>query len=107
MISEELAPLAAALVAAVGKKPINGIVLDASYYPSDLRIPGIENTGEAFNALNSALAVNFNTIYAVRHGNTVRSAEKQTPITPLAISLFQARGINGTGRISLSQDPAV
>jgi len=107
LISEELAPLAVALVAAIGKKPINGIVLDASYYPSNLRIPGIENTDEAYNALNSALAVNFNTIYAVRRGNSVRSAEKQTPITPLAISLFQARGSNGTGRISLSQDPTI
>jgi hypothetical protein len=28
----------------VGKAPIDGIVLDASYYPSDLRIPGIEDT---------------------------------------------------------------
>jgi D-alanyl-D-alanine carboxypeptidase/D-alanyl-D-alanine-endopeptidase (penicillin-binding protein 4) len=107
LISEELAPLAVALVAAIGKKPINGIVLDATYYPSNLRIPGIEGTDEAYNALNSALAVNFNTIYAVRRGNSVRSAEKQTPITPLAISLFQARGSNGTGRISLSQDPTI
>lgn len=107
LISEELAPLAVALVAAIGKKPINGIVLDASYYPSNLRIPGIENTDEAYNALNSALAVNFNTIYAVRRGNSVHSAEKQTPITPLAISLFQARGSNGTARISLSQDPTI
>ena len=107
LVSEELAPLAVALVAAIGKKPINGIVLDASYYPSNLRIPGIENTDEAYNALNSALAVNFNTIYAVRRGNSVHSAEKQTPITPLAISLFQARGSNGTARISLSQDPTI
>jgi D-alanyl-D-alanine carboxypeptidase/D-alanyl-D-alanine-endopeptidase (penicillin-binding protein 4) len=38
--------------------------------------------------LNSALAVNFNTINAVRDGKTVRSAEEQTPITPLAISQF-------------------
>jgi serine-type D-Ala-D-Ala carboxypeptidase/endopeptidase (penicillin-binding protein 4) len=107
LISEELAMLATNLVAAVGKKPINGIVLDASYYPSNLRIPGIEATGEAYNALNSALAVNFNTISAVRNGNKVRSAEKQTPITPLAISQFQARAPDGSGRISLSQDPAV
>src|SRR5262249_48658345 len=57
LISEELAPLATELVAAVGKKPITGIVLDASYYPSNLRIPGIVATGEAYNALNSALAV--------------------------------------------------
>jgi serine-type D-Ala-D-Ala carboxypeptidase/endopeptidase (penicillin-binding protein 4) len=107
LISEELAPLAKQLVAAIGKEPITGIVLDASYYPSDLHIPGIEDTNEAYDALNSALAVNFNTIYAVRKGNMVRSAEKQTPITPLAISQFRARGPQGRGRISLSQDPAV
>jgi serine-type D-Ala-D-Ala carboxypeptidase/endopeptidase (penicillin-binding protein 4) len=107
LISEELAPLATNLVAAVGKKPINGIVLDASYYPSNLSIPGIEDTNNAYDALNSALAVNFNTIYAVRRGNKVSSAEKQTPITPLAIAQFQARGPKGTGRISLSQDPTV
>src|SRR5579872_4164084 len=107
LISEELAPLASELVAAIGKRPIAGIVLDASYYPANLRIPGIEDTNEAYNALNSALAVNFNTVYAVRSGNKVRSAEKQTPITPLAIAEFRARGPNGRGRISLSQEPTV
>ena len=107
LISEELALLAPRLVAAVGKQPLTGIVLDASYYPTDLRIPGIEDSKESYDALNSALAVNFNTIFAERSGNEVRSAEKQTPITPLAISQFKARGPNGRGRISLSQDPAV
>ncbi len=107
LISEELAELASQLVAATGKEPLTGIVLDASYYPSDLRIPGIEDTHEAYDALNSALAVNFNTIAAVRKGKTVLSAEKQTPITPLAISQFQARGPKGRGRISLAQDPAL
>jgi D-alanyl-D-alanine carboxypeptidase/D-alanyl-D-alanine-endopeptidase (penicillin-binding protein 4) len=107
LISEELALLAPELVAAVGKAPLTGIVLDASYYPADLRIPGIEDTNESYDALNSALAVNFNTIYAVRRGKRVRSAERQTPITPLAIKQFRARGPNGRGRISLAQDPAV
>jgi D-alanyl-D-alanine carboxypeptidase/D-alanyl-D-alanine-endopeptidase (penicillin-binding protein 4) len=107
LISEELAPLAQELVAATGKEPITGIVLDASYYPSDVRIPGIEDTSESYDALNSALAVNFNTIAAVRKGNSVVSAEKQTPITPLAISEFRARGPKGSGRISLSKNPAV
>ena len=107
LISEELAPLAQELVAAIGKEPITGIVLDASYYPSDLRIPGIEDTSESYDALNSALAVNFNTIAAVRKGNSIVSAEKQTPITPLAISEFRARGPKGSGRISLSKNPAV
>jgi len=107
LISEELTVLAQRLVPAVGKEPLTGIVLDASYYPADLRVPGIEDSNEAYNALNSALAVNFNTIYAERRGNSVRSAEEQTPITPLAISEFRARGPKGRGRISLSQDPAL
>jgi serine-type D-Ala-D-Ala carboxypeptidase/endopeptidase (penicillin-binding protein 4) len=107
LISEELAPLASALVAAIGQQPLSGIVLDASYYPSDIRIPGIEDTDEAYDALNSALAVNFNTIHAVRKGKAVRSAEEQTPITPLAISQFLARGGQGRGRISLTQDSTV
>src|SRR6478736_6359278 len=107
LISEELEALAKELVAAIGKEPITGIVLDASYYPSNLRIPGIENTTESYDALNTALAVNFNTIAAVRKGNTVRSAEEQTPITPVAISEFRARGPKGAGRISLSKNPAV
>jgi len=107
LISEELATLATDLVAAIGREPITGIVLDASYYPPNLRIPGIEGDGEPYDALNSALAVNFNTVYAVRSGATVRSAEKQTPITPLAITQFRARGPSGSGRISLAQDPTV
>jgi len=105
LISEELAPLASDLVAKIGKVPITGIVVDASYYPSNLRIPGIEDYDVAYDALNSALAVNFNTVYAVRSGNKVRSAEEQTPITPLAIAQFRAKGPDGIGRISLGQDP--
>jgi D-alanyl-D-alanine carboxypeptidase/D-alanyl-D-alanine-endopeptidase (penicillin-binding protein 4) len=107
LISEELALLAPQLVAAIGKEPLTGIVLDASYYPANLRIPGIENSRRSYDALNSALAVNFNTIYAARKGKRVLSAEKQTPITPLAISQFKARGPRGRGRISLAQKPKV
>lgn len=107
LISEELARLATKLVAAIGKKPVTGIVLDASYFPADLRIPGIEETKESYDALNSALAVNFNTVNAVRKGDIVRSGEKQTPITPLAADEFRRRGPDGKGRVSLSQDPNV
>ena len=98
LISEELAPLATELVAKIGKAPITRIVVDASYYPSNLRIPGIEDDGTAYDALNSALGVNFNTIYAERIGNKVRSAEEQTPITPIAIARFRAKGPPGRRR---------
>ncbi len=107
LISEELAVLAPRLVAAVGKAPITGVVLDASYYPATLRIPGIENTDEAYNALNTALAVNFNTVFAIRKGDVVRSGEPQTPITPAAIAAFKKQVARGETRISLTQDPAV
>ena len=82
LISEELAPLASELVAKIGKAPITGLVVDASYYPSNLRIPGIEDDDTAYDALNSALGVNFNTIYAERIGNKVRSAEEQNSDHP-------------------------
>jgi serine-type D-Ala-D-Ala carboxypeptidase/endopeptidase (penicillin-binding protein 4) len=108
LTSEELKPLAADLVAKIGKAPIRGIVVDGGYYPSNLRIPGIEDDDTAYDALNSALGVNFNTIYAERDGNEVRSAEDQTPITPIAIARFLAKGPpDGDGRISLGLDPAL
>ncbi len=108
LISEELAILAPKLLDKTGTEKFSGLVLDTSYYPDKLQIPGIESTEEAYDALNSALAVNFNTIHAVRKGKRVRSAEKQTPITPLATKQFRARGPNGRGRISLTQeDPKV
>ncbi|WP_316016110.1 D-alanyl-D-alanine carboxypeptidase/D-alanyl-D-alanine-endopeptidase [Roseobacter sp. HKCCA0434] len=104
LVSEELAELAPRLLAEIGPAPVEGIVLDARYYPDSLIIPGIEASDEAYDALNAALSVNFNTINAVREGATVRSAEEQTPITPLAIEQFLERGPNGRGRISLPQD---
>ncbi|MDJ0512913.1 MAG: D-alanyl-D-alanine carboxypeptidase [Methyloceanibacter sp.] len=105
LVSEELALLAPELVAAIGPEPITGMVLDPSYFPDKVNIPGIENNSRSYNALNSALAVNFNTINAVRRGSKVYPGEKQTPITPLAASQFKARGPKGRGRISLAKDP--
>ncbi len=108
LVSEELALLAPALLEATGKETFRAMVIDTSYFPDTLSIPGIKNDDEAYNALNSALAANFNTIHARRNGSTVTSAEKQTPITPLAISQFRMRGPNGRGRISLAQqDPTL
>lgn len=106
LVSEELAILAQQLVRLAGKEPFRALVLDTSHFPNGLAIPGIVHNNETYNALNSALAANFNTIHAVRKGNAVRSAEKQTPITPIAVSQFRQRGPNRRGRISLSQsDP--
>ena len=104
LVSEEWELLAQNLIEATGKEPFETIVVDTSYYPSDLQIPGIKNDNESYNAPNSALAVNFNTIHAVRKGKSVKSAEKQTPITPVAVEQFRTRGPSGRGRISLPKD---
>lgn len=104
LVSEELELLASKLVEVAGDEPFNGIVLDISYFPADLRIPGIEDNNKSYNAPNSAFAANFNTIHAVRKGKKVRSAEKQTPITPMAVDQFRARASGGRSRISLPQD---
>ena len=80
LISEELAILAPELLAKTGKEPFSAMVLDTSYYPDNIRIPGIKNDDEAYNALNSALAVNFNTIHAIRKGKSVRSAKNRLPL---------------------------
>jgi len=107
LVSEELVPLASELVAAIGKEPVSRIVVDGSYYPANIAIPGVEDTNESYDAPNAALAVNFNTIAAVRKGKTVRSGEEQTPMTPLAISQVRARSPQGRSRISLAQNPTV
>ncbi|MEM1286716.1 MAG: D-alanyl-D-alanine carboxypeptidase [Pseudomonadota bacterium] len=104
LVSEELALLARRLVDRAGLAPFSAMVLDTSHFPPDLTIPGIGRSNRSYNALNSALAANFNTIHAVRRGGAVSSAEEQTPITPLAIQQFRQRGPNGRGRISLAQE---
>ena len=63
LISEELALLAPKLLAKTRKKPFSGIVVDTSYFPDGLRMPGVENSDRSYDAMNSALAVNFNTIF--------------------------------------------
>ncbi|MEM6384151.1 MAG: D-alanyl-D-alanine carboxypeptidase [Pseudomonadota bacterium] len=108
LVSEELAVLGRGLVNAAGAEPFSAMVLDTSLYPESLSIPGVTSDSEAYNALNSALAVNFNTIHAVRNGDEVRSAERQTPITPIAIRQFRQRAAQGQSRISLAQqDPSL
>src|SRR5207249_4256168 len=67
-----------------------------------------QNTDEPFVPASVTKIVTAWLAMAVLGGDEVRSAEEQTPITPLAIAQFRLRGPpDGSGRISLSQDPAV
>jgi len=103
LISEELDLLAPALLQ-TGTKEFAGIVLDDSYFAGEITIPGTSRTDNPYDALNTALAVNFNTIHVTISGSDVTSAEEQTPLTPLAIQVARESGRQGKVRINLTDD---
>lgn len=101
LVSEELDLVAAALHERLGQRALAGVAVDDSYYSAGIVIPGVGSSTNPYDAPNSATAVNFNTIVLERHDGTVRSAEAQTPVTPLALSLAGERKVNGTLRFNL------
>ncbi len=105
LVSEELKKMARA-IQNHGIKTVNSIVLDTSYFAPDIVIDGTSQSSNPYDALNSALLANFNTIYVQKLKNgQVISAEPQTPITPIAIELGKKlRG--GKQRINLAKDKA-
>lgn len=104
LVSEEVAKMAAAL-AGQGLAKLRDIVVDDSFFRLDRAAAhGAENSLEPYDAANSALAVNFNTInIEVAKGGMVRSAEPQTPLLPVmqAMVLKLPPGVH---RLNLSQD---
>ena len=85
-------------------KALNNLYLDASAFASPILIPGVENSLNPYDALNGALVANFNTIYVkISPKRQVHSAEKQTPLTPLAEQLAQGLA-PGKHRINISRN---
>lgn len=82
---------------------VTDIVLDESAFVEDLAIPGIATTTNPYDALNGALLVNFNTINIAKDpAGTVRSGEKETPLTPMAIAKARTLKPGATERVNLS-----
>ncbi len=104
LTSEELAVVAQQL-RAKGLRQVHDIILDDSFFDSHIAIDGQSRSLNPYDAHNSALLVNYNTI-AVRklRGGQVVSAEPQTPVTALTQDLARGLGV-GTHRINLSRDP--
>jgi D-alanyl-D-alanine carboxypeptidase/D-alanyl-D-alanine-endopeptidase (penicillin-binding protein 4) len=99
LVSEELDRVVEAL-RRQGLRSVAGIGVDDSCFAPDLEIAGRSATDNPYDAPVTALAVNFNTINVARTRDGVRSAEAQTPLTPLARQLAQPLG-PGTHRINL------
>lgn len=86
---------------------ISKLNLDFSYFSDDLSIPGISQTSNPYDALNGSLVVNFNTVNIGKDaaGNVV-SAEKETPLTPIAREKGCSLAPGATLRLNLSAHPA-
>ncbi len=106
LVSEELDLVVAALKPLLEGKALAGVGIDDSFFEAGIEIPGVGGTEEPYDALNSATAVNFNTINVRVDGSTVTSAEEQTPLTPLAKKVALRRGVKGKLRVNLSNDPS-
>lgn len=104
MVSDEIRFLARALKKK-GCTSVNRVFLDRSYFSDNLTIPGISFTSNPYDALNGALVVNFNTINVGKNSSgTIYSAEKETPLTPLAITKASTFSPGTKQRVNLSAD---
>lgn len=106
LVSEELDEIAAHLAPRLRGHTLRGIAIDDSFFSDDVRVPGVGRSSNPYDALNAAVAVNFNTVAIRRSGDRIVSAEAQTPLTPLAAALARTRTVQGSERIQLGADPA-
>jgi D-alanyl-D-alanine carboxypeptidase/D-alanyl-D-alanine-endopeptidase (penicillin-binding protein 4) len=102
LISEEIDKIFKALKKK-GVSEINNIYLDNSQFEIPQVTPGISESLNPYDVINSALAVNFNTIYVkVDKNGSIGSAEKQTPTLPIMKTL--GKGFKpGKYRINMSK----
>jgi D-alanyl-D-alanine carboxypeptidase/D-alanyl-D-alanine-endopeptidase (penicillin-binding protein 4) len=101
LVSEELDRVAQALHAQ-GVRTVAGIGTDDSRFAPDVEIAGRSWTNNPYDAPVTALAANFNTLHLVRGRDGIRSAEPQTPLTPLARELGK-RLAPGDDRVNLKE----
>ena len=103
LVSEELQIIANEL-SRRGVHRVDTLILDGSAFSSGLILPGTGRTNNPYDAVPSALAANFNTVNLKRVKRRVRSAEPQTPLTPIARGMY--KGIKKKKlRVNLGRDP--
>jgi serine-type D-Ala-D-Ala carboxypeptidase/endopeptidase (penicillin-binding protein 4) len=87
-----------------GVTTINNILLDDTAFQLDSRSNGSRHSLNPYDASNSALAVNFNTIHIIQgQDGSIHSAEPQTPTLPI----MQKLGADlspGSHRINITRD---
>jgi D-alanyl-D-alanine carboxypeptidase/D-alanyl-D-alanine-endopeptidase (penicillin-binding protein 4) len=99
LISEVLSKIAAELGTKLTR--VNTIILDDEFFLKPIRIPGVSQSFEPYDAPNGALCANFNTVYFKQIKNRYVSAEPQTPLLPMVMDRIIRSGLK-EGRILLS-----
>ena len=95
LVSEELIIIARSIATRLKEKGISRlgeIRLDTTYFAGNIKLPGTARSNNPYDAYPSALAANFNTIFARRKNGSIVSAEEQTPITDTARSIYTSMG---------------
>jgi len=88
-------------------KEIRNIIIDDSYFEYPIRIPGVGDSLNPYDAPCGALCANFNTINVRIENGRIISAEKQTPLIPFAIELLKKHHIRESGRYVISNDTKI
>ena len=103
LVSEEI-KLIAGRLKQKGIHQINTIVLDNSLFESNLIMPGTGRSNNPYDAIPSALSVNFNTVFVKKVRGVVKSAEPQTPLTRFARKMGK-RFKKGKLRVNTGRNP--
>lgn len=106
-ISEEINKATELLASKLKKEKIptiNNIILDHSFFEENINIPGRSDTLNPYDAFQSALCANFNTVFFKTDTatNEIISAEEQTPLLPIFKQKIMATNLK-SGRITLSR----
>ncbi len=105
LVSEEIARIADTL-AQRGLQQVRRLVMDDSAFEPDPDLPIERGTSQPFDARNSALAVNFNTVnLAWTADGRLITGEPQTPLTALAREFGAQLSPGDPQRINLGDDP--
>lgn len=105
LVSEELQLIAEQLaekLRALDVVSLEKMVLDNQWYEPQLKLAGVSQTDNPYDAQVTAIAANFNTAYVQWDGAQWISAELQTPMTKVAIQASK-RQFQPAGKGSASQ----
>jgi D-alanyl-D-alanine carboxypeptidase/D-alanyl-D-alanine-endopeptidase (penicillin-binding protein 4) len=102
LVSEILEELADVLSSKINR--FQSIIMDDSYFSSEIAVPGCDGSTNPYDAPAGAICANFNTVGFNRDKNgRLFSAEKQTPLIPFARDRIRTLGL-GPGRHTFLYD---